>query len=68
MQYREEKSYRVYVTDALRLVSENTSRYAGGSYFKARWLDSMSSKPKIEKTGAQIAADVIQKCGLKLKK
>ena len=29
------EAYRIYVTDALRIVAENTARYAGGNYIKA---------------------------------
>lgn len=29
----------MYVTDALRIISENTAKYAGGSYQKARWVE-----------------------------
>lgn len=36
---REDQAYRAYVTDALRLISENTAKYAGGSYIKARFVE-----------------------------
>lgn len=30
---------RVYVTDALQLVTKNTAAFAGGNYIRARYLD-----------------------------
>lgn len=58
--------YRVYVTDALKLLSENTARYAGGSHMMQRWEDVVTPKKRSTRTGAEIAADVIKKAGLKV--
>ena len=38
-QAEKEQAYRVYVTDALKIIGENTAKYAGGSYMKVRYLD-----------------------------
>lgn len=51
-------AYRVYVTDTLKAISGANARYAD-------WID---QKPKDTRTGAEIAADVIKKAGLKLVK
>lgn len=64
-QEAEEYSYRVYVTDALMTISENTMRFNGGAHMEQRWLDSM--KPKDPRTGDEIAADILRRMGAKLK-
>lgn len=58
--------YRVYVTDALKLLVENTARYSGGNHMTQRWIDSITPKKQDTRTGAEIAADVIKKAGLKV--
>lgn len=60
-------AYRVYVTDALRLTVENTAKYAGGSYIKARYIDIIEPKKQENRTGEEITADIIQRCGLVVK-
>lgn len=56
----------MYVTDALKLLGENTARYAGGSHMTQRWADVITPKKQDARTGAEIAADVIKKAGLKV--
>lgn len=56
----------MYVTDALKLLGENTARYAGGNHMLQRWVDVISPKKQDTRTGAEIAADVIKKAGLKV--
>jgi hypothetical protein len=49
-----EKAYRIYTTDSLKMISENTSKYAGGSSFSVRYWD-MVKKPVPEtRTGEEI--------------
>ena len=64
---QEEKAYRVYVTDALRLTVENTAKYAGGSYIKARYIDVIEPKKVDNRTGDEIVADIIKRAGLVVK-
>jgi hypothetical protein len=68
-EYAEEKSFRVYVTDALRIVGENTARIGGGSSIKTRWEDIVD--PLWRKTtqadtrsAEEIVADVAERAGL----
>ena len=56
----------MYVTDSLRIMGENTAKYAGGSYSQERWVDIVSPKKKDTRTGEEIVADVIKKAGLKV--
>ena len=49
-----EKAYRIYVTDALKAITENTAKYAGGSYTKARYLDLEDQRPEETRTPDEI--------------
>lgn len=53
-------SFRVYVTDSLRVIGENTAKYSGGGYIEKRWYDLITAKPD-NRTGNEIAADIIKK-------
>lgn len=54
-----ELAYRVYITDALKAVAENTSRYAGGTVLSKRFAEYLEP-PKKEMT-AQEVIDKIKK-------
>lgn len=60
-------AYRIYVTDALRLVAENTARYASGNYIKARYADMIEPKKQDDRTCEEITADIVARCGLVVK-
>ena len=62
------EAYRIYVTDALRLVAENTARYASGDYIKARYADMIEPKKQDNRTCEEITAGIIARCGLTIKK
>ena len=64
---QEDKAYRIYVTDALRLISENTASSVGGKYITARFAD-VIAPPKEEdnRTCEEITAEIIARCGLVL--
>lgn len=64
---QEEKVYRVYVTDALKITVENTAKFAGGSYIKARYIDIIEPKKVDTRTGDEIVEDIIQRAGLVVK-
>ena len=57
----QEKAYRVYVTDALKAITENTAKYAGGSYIKARYLDLEDQKPEETRTPDEIISKMKMK-------
>ena len=61
-------AYRVYVTDALRLVTENTAKYAGGNYIKARYIEVIEPKQQDNRSCEEITADIVARCGLVVKK
>jgi hypothetical protein len=47
-------AYRVYVTDALKVICENTARYAGGSCIEMRYIDLINPKPEDTRTGEEV--------------
>lgn len=47
-------AYRAYLTDALRIIGENTAKYAGGSYLKARWADMALPRKEEARTAGEI--------------
>ncbi len=61
-------AYHIYVTDALRLVAENTARYASGDYIKVRYADIIEPKKQDDRTCEEITADIVARCGLTIKK
>ena len=61
------ETYRIYVTDALRVVAENTARFASGNYIKARYADMIEPKKQDNRTGDEIVADIIKRAGLVVK-
>lgn len=53
----EEFSFRVYMTEIVRLRGENKT-------LRKRWLDIIDPKPVDNRSGDEIAMDVIKKTGL----
>ena len=59
-------AYRIYVTDCLRIISENTAKMGGGSYVTAKFTDIINHKPVDNRTGDEIAADIIKRAGIEV--
>lgn len=55
---QKEKAYQVYVTDALKVIAENTSRINGGAYMNARFLDII--EPHIETRTSEEVIETIK--------
>lgn len=47
-------AYRVYTAEALRIMTENTAKYAGGGYMKQKYSDMVNPKPEEARTGQEI--------------
>lgn len=62
--HRRDLTYRIYVTDCLRMITENTAKFSGGTYMTGRYADSLKQTKADNRTGTEIAADVIKKAGL----
>ena len=63
---RRDFAYRIYVTDCLRIISENTAKMGGGSYITAKLSDIINPKPADKRTGEEIAADIIRQAGIEV--
>lgn len=67
-EYRRNASQSIYITDALKLISENTARIGGGSVMKKRWADTVgpNAVQRVADTRPpeEIIADVAEKAGL----
>ena len=59
-------AYRIYVTDCLRMVTENTAKMSQGAYTSARFYDIINPKPSDNRTGEEIAADIIERAGIEV--
>ena len=62
-QQAKDTAYRVYVTDCLKLIAENT----GNISLKLRYYDIIQPKKVDERTGDEIVADIIKRAGLVVK-
>ena len=59
-------AYRIYVADCLRIISENTAKMGGGAYITAKFADIINPKPADNRTGEEIAADIIKLAGIEV--
>lgn len=64
--------YRTYVTDCLALISKNAAYSAGpyggdGRYMSKRFSEIFNPPPVDNRTGDEIAADIMKKAGLVVK-
>ena len=59
-------AYRIYVTDCLRIISENTAKTRGDSYITAKFADIINPKPVDNRNGEEIAADIIKRAGIEV--
>ena len=63
--HQRDLAYRIYVTDCLRIISENTAK-PGDSYITAKFSDIINPKPVDNRTGEEIAADIIKRAGIEV--
>ena len=64
---QKEMAYRIYVTECLRMITENTAKQSGGSYINKPFADVIgSNKPKDERTAEEIIADISFRAGLEV--
>ena len=65
-EHTRELSFRIYLTDAVRLAAENVAHIGGGSVMKARWADTLDGGRTVEDTRdpEEIIADIAEKAGL----
>lgn len=51
----------------MRTITENTAKFAGGSFVQAKYTDLISQKPQGNRTCEEITAEVVKRCGLVVK-
>lgn len=49
------------MTDALKILAENTAKYSGGSYMKSRYYDLIHPKPEETRTPEEIIGNMKEK-------
>lgn len=54
----------IYVTDSLKCIAENTAKRVGGSFPKSRFAEIFKDKNEVNKSGDEIAAEIIKNAGL----
>lgn len=65
-QYTENLLYRVYITDALQKICENTANFAGGHIMPKRFYDLAYGKPQKEESAEEIITNIVKKAGLEV--
>ena len=65
-QHQRDLAYRIYVTDCLRMATENTAKMSQGAYTAARFYDIINPKPTDNRTGEEIAAEIINRAGIEV--
>lgn len=56
-----ELAYRIYISDALRTISENTAKFGGGGYMKVRFADIIIPRPEDDRTSDEIISHIREK-------
>ena len=64
--HQRDLAYRIYVTDCLRIISENTAKMCGGSYITVKLADIINPKPVENRSGEEIAVDIIKRAGIEV--
>ena len=65
-QHQRDLAYRIFVTDRLRMATENTAKMSQGAYTAARFYDIINPKPVDNRSGNEIAADIIKRAGIEV--
>lgn len=54
---------RIYITDALKNISENTARYSGGEYITKRYFNVINPPKEEKRTADEIVEHMKKKLG-----
>lgn len=57
----EKIAFQIYLTDALKVIGENTAKYSGGSYLKVRFEDIVHPRPEETRTPEEVKNQITQK-------
>ena len=66
-QHQRDLAYRIYVSEGLRILTENTAKMVQGTYLTVNFHDIINPKPKDERSGAEIASDVLKRAGIEVR-
>ena len=44
-EYQRKTAYRIYISDCLRMITENTAKASSGNYITMRYADMIDNKP-----------------------
>ena len=58
---QEEKAVKIYYAECLRVISENTAKFGGGSYIQAKLQDILDPKPVDNRTADDIIEGIRKK-------
>lgn len=59
---QEHKAYQVYITDALKIIAENTANFAGGKSMSMRYYDLIKKdEPETAESAEEIKQRMIEK-------
>lgn len=58
---QEEKAVKIYYAECLRVISENTAKFGGGSYIQAKLQDILNPKPTDNRTSDDIIEGIRKK-------
>ena len=53
-----ELTYRIYVSDALKQIAENTAKFGGGGYTKIRLAEILFPKPEDNRTHEEVVEHI----------
>ena len=59
-EYLTSKAYRIYMTDAVRILTENTARAFQGKYLEERWIDRVSPRKEDNRTAEDIKQHMLE--------
>lgn len=68
---QERNLFAQYAAECLRMLTENTAKISGGQYMTRKFYDLLEpgkEESEDERSGKEIAAEVCEKCGLKVVK
>ena len=63
---QEDKAIKIYYAECLRIITENTAKMGGGSSIAAKFADIINPKSVDNRTGEEIAADIIKLAGIEV--
>lgn len=63
---KQTEAYRIYVTDCLMYLNRSVSEQYGGSYKTIRYAEMVAPQKQDNRTGDEIAEDIIRRAGLKI--